>query len=551
VSDLDLVVAHGRIVDGCGNPWYRGDVAVHGGRIAALGPPGSLRGRRTIDAEGRYVTPGFVDPHTHSDVSILAFPEADSALRQGATTHVTGNCGMSPAPLGRRYRDEARRGWEHYWDVTVDWDWHGFAGYLRAVEARGTAINVAPLVGHGALRIAVMGFAPRSATARELERMRRLLDESMRAGAHGLSTGLVYPPGCYADTAEIVALCEVVAQHAGIYTSHVRGERETVLEAVREAIAIGRTAGLPVEISHNAPKWGAGAEARDNLALVEEARREGRDVTVDNDSHTHLAPRLSRALPQAVLDLPREGLLAHLADPAERAGLRAAVAADALPAAGYAGLLRHGRFDRIVVLHAPLQPELRGRTVADIAATRGSDAFDTYLDLIVEEADEIVGIFEYIEEAEIRRLLMHPLVMACSDGLVMPPAETLADPSLYWPCSYGEYAGILERYVRDEPVLRLEEAVRKMTSFPAQRFGLFDRGVLRPGLAADLVVFDLDRVHDRATNPSPHAFPFEHVPHGYAEGFDYVVVNGIVVIDGGAHTGHLPGRVLRRRSRRG
>jgi N-acyl-D-amino-acid deacylase len=543
----DLVVTGGRIVDGCGNPWYHGDLAVRGKRVAAIGAPGSLRGRRTVDAAGRYVTPGFIDPHTHSDVAILQYPRADSALRQGVTTHVTGNCGMSPAPVVARFGDELRREWDYYWKNEVSWDWRGFGGYLRAIEANGTALNIAPLVGHGALRIAAMGFAERAATPDEIETMCRLLDASMRAGAHGLSTGLVYPPGCFADTAEIVTLCEVVARYQGLYASHIRGERETVMEAVAEAIAIGRAARVPVEVSHNAPKWGAGEEARGNLDLADAARREGIDVTVDNDSHTELAPRLSRALPQPLLDLPHERLIALLSDPRERPGVRRACETDALPGAGYTGLVKHGRFDRIVILHAPTQPGLRGKTVAAVAAARGADEFDTFLDLIVEEDDQVVGIFEYIEESEIRRVLAHPLVMVCSDGLVMPPVEELEDTALYWPCSYGEYPGILERYVRDEPFLRLEDAIRKMTSFPAQRFGLHDRGVLRPGMAADLVVFDLERLRDRATNPSPHSYPFENIPHGYAEGVDMVLVNGSVVVDAGEHTGALPGRVLRRR----
>lgn len=542
---FDIVIANGRIVDGCGNPWFRGDIGVRGRRVAAVAPPGALHGRRVIDAADRYVTPGFVDPHTHSDISILAYPQAESAVFQGVTTHVTGNCGMGAAPVSERFRAEARSEWEYYWSVKVDWSWRSFAQYLRAIEARGTAINIAPLVGHGALRIAAMGYAERRASARELDVMRRLLDASLRAGAHGLSTGLVYPPGCYADTAEIVALCEVVAKYRGIYTSHIRGERETILDAVAEAIAIGRAAGVPVEVSHNAPKWGAGEKAKANLDLAEEARRGGHDVTVDNDVHTELAPRLSRALPQPVLDLPHDRLIALLADETERPDLRRAVETDALPGAGYTGLVKHGRFDRIVVLHAPRHPQLRGKTVADIAAARGADAFDTFLDLIVEEDDQIVGIFDYIDEAEIRRVLAHPLVMVCSDGLVMPPVEQLDDPGLYWPCSYGEYPGILERYVRDEPFLRLEDVIRKMTSFPAQRFGLSDRGVLRPGLAADVLVFDLERLRDRATNPYPHAYPFVNIPHRYAEGMDVVLVNGTVVVEDGEHTGETPGRVVR------
>ena len=544
----DLVIANGRIVDGCGNPWYYGDVAVRGDRIAAIGAAGALRGRAVVDAGGRYVAPGFVDPHTHSDISILQYPRADSVVRQGVTTHVTGNCGMSPAPLSAAHRDEALHNWAHYWDISgVAWDWTSFRQYLKALELAGGAINIAPLVGHGALRLAVMGLAERPATAKELARMERLLDAALRAGAHGLSTGLVYPPGCYAGTDELVRLCRVVGRYKAMYTTHIRGERETILEAVAEALAIGRECGVAVEVSHNAPKWGAREDAGANLALIEEARRDGLDVTTDNDVHTDLAPRLSRALPQPVLDLGHEALMALLGDPRERANLRRAIADDVLPGAGYTGLVRHGRFDRIVILHAGRHPELRGRSVADIAADRGSAPLDTYLDLIVEEDDQIVGIFDYVDERDIRALLRSPLAMVSSDGLVMPPVETLDDPALYWPCSYGEYPGVLERYVRDEPVLRLEEAIRKMTSFPAQRFGLLDRGVLRPGLRADVVVFDLDKVRDRATNLYPHAYPFENIPHRHPEGLDWVLVNGEPVIAEGEHTGALPGRVLRRR----
>ncbi len=548
MTALDLVIADARVVDGCGNPWFRGDVGVRGDRIAALAPPRTLTAAARVEAAGRYLTPGFIDPHTHSDVSILLHPRADSAVRQGVTTHVTGNCGMSAAPLSVAHRDDAVQSWGHYaWDLSaVAWDWRTFGQYLSALKRVGHAINVAPLVGHGALRMAVVGFAARPLTERELRRMERLLDEAMRAGAHGLSSGLVYPPGCYASTEELVALCRVVARHHGIYTSHVRGERETILDAVAEAIHIGREAGVPVEVSHNAPKWGAPEDASANLALMEAARREGLDVTTDNDTHPELAPPLSRALPQPVLDLGRDELLRLLRDPERRAQLRLDVAADELPGAGYTGLVRHGRFDRIVVLHAARQPELRGRSVAAIAAECGRDPFDTFLDLIVDNDDEVVGIFDYIAEEDIRALLRSPLAMVSSDGLVMPPAESLDDPALYWPCSYGEYAGVLARFVRDEGVLRLEEAVRKMTSFPAQRFGLHDRGVLRPGLKADLVLFDLARVRDRATNPPPHGFPFENVPHRYAEGFDWVLVNGVPVVADGEHTGALPGRVLKR-----
>jgi N-acyl-D-amino-acid deacylase len=545
----DFVVSGGRVVDGCGNPWYRGDVAVRGDRIAAIGAPGTLRGRRVIDADDRYVTPGFIDPHTHSDLTILLHPRAESAVRQGVTTHVTGNCGMSAAPLTERHRADAVHNWAHYaWGLeAVTWDWRTFGQYLAALRAAGHAINIAPLVGHGALRLAVVGFAERAVTGRELARMERLLDASMRAGAHGMSSGLVYPPGCFASTEELLALCRVLARHQGIYTSHVRGERETIRAAVAEALELGRAAGCPVEVSHNAPKWGAPEDAAANLGLIEQARARGLDATTDNDVHTDLAPRFSRALPQPVLDLDHDALIALLSDTEAREALKREVYADTMPSAGYAGVVRHGRFDRVVVFHAGRHAELRGRSVADIAAERGADPFDTFLDLIVEEDDDLIGLFDYIDEKNIRALLQSPIGMICSDGLVMAPPEELDDPSVYWPCSYGEYPGVLERYVRDEPVLRLEEAIRKMTSFPAQRFRLTDRGVVRPGLKADLVILDLERVRDRATNLWPHSFPFENIPHASPEGIDWVVVNGVPVLEDGEHTGELPGRVLKRR----
>ncbi len=546
---LDLVVTGGRIVDGCGNPWYSGDIGVRGDGIATIAAPGSLDAARVVDADGRYVTPGFVDPHAHSDLSILQYPRAETAVRQGVTTHVIGNCGMSAAPLTQSHRADLLHHWGHYFSDLdgLAWDWRTFGQYLAAVERGGTALNLVPLVGHGSLRLAAMGFAERRANERELALMERLLEASLRVGAHGMSTGLVYPPGCFADTEELVRLCRVVARYGGLYASHIRGERETILEAVAEAIDIGRRAGVAVQISHNAPKWGAPDDASANLALIEAARAEGLDVTTDNDVHTDLAPRLSRALPQPVLDLGHDALMTLLRDPAQRHALRRAVAEDTLPGAGYTGLVRHGRFDRIVILHAAHHPELRGRSVQQIAEMRGRSPFDTFLDLIVDEDDDVVAIFDYIEERNVRALLTHPVAMVSSDGLVMPPPEQLDDPRVYWPCSYGEYPGILERYVREQDVLRLEEAIRKMTSFPAQRFGLLDRGVLRPGLKADIVVLDLERMHDRATNLFPHGYPFENLPHGYPDGIDWVIVNGTPVVADDGHTGALPGRIVRRR----
>ena len=542
-----MVLANCRLIDGAGNPWVAADLVIEAGHVAAIEAAGTQarRGRsgaRVVDVDGRYVTPGFIDPHTHSDLTVLTVPGAESAVYQGVTTHVVGNCGMSAAPVNERRLADFVTMWESYFEVPQV-TWRSFAEYLGAIEAQGCAINVAALVGHGALRVATMGFDERPAGERELGEMKRLLAEGMSAGAFGLSAGLVYPPGCYSSTDELIELARVVKAYDGLYATHVRGERETIVAAVEEAVRIGRESGLPVQVSHNAPKWG-GPPAAANLAVIERARAQGADVTLDNDTHTELAPRLSRALPQPLHSLSVDELLAVLADPARRAALRREISGDdARPGPGYAGLVRHGRFERIVILHAP-DASLPGRSVADIAAQRGRDALDTYFDLIVEGRDTVVAIFEYIDPAELEAVLRHPLCMISSDGLVQPLPQP-GDAAAYWPCSFGEYPGLLERFVRDRPVLRLEEAVRKMTSLPAQRFGLWDRGVLRPGARADVAVFDLARVRDRATNPLPHSAPFVNIPHRYAEGMDYVLVNGEAVIWEGVHTGARSGAVLR------
>jgi N-acyl-D-amino-acid deacylase len=546
-----VVLSNGRIVDGCGNPWFWGDLAIRGDRVAEITPVGTLQGRETFNVDGRFVAPGFIDVHTHSDLSILVNRRAESAVRQGATTHILGNCGMTPAPVDEDHLADMR----HFWGAIseqpeVTWEWRSFDQYLQALQEGGLAINVGSLAGHGALRIAVMGHGQGEPTPAELGRMENLLAEAMEAGAFGLSTGLVYPPGCFADTQEIIALCRVAASFNGLYASHIRGERETILEAVVEAIQIGREADLPVQISHNAPKYGAPCDATANLKLVEEARARGQDVTVDNDVHTDFGVSLPWSLPQHLHDQGVERIVALLLDPDARRRIREEIVEDGRPAFGPAGLLKHGRWERIAILNAAESHDAVGKTIKDIAREREADPFETYFDLIVENGEAVEAAFDYIDPENIRTLLRHPAVMICSDGQVLAPYGFLSDPAPYSPCSYGEFPGVLERFVRDEPVLSLEEAIRKMTSFPAQRFGLFDRGVLRPGARADVVVFDLERIRDRATCFYPYAGPLENYPHRYPEGIDLVFVNGILVVEEERHTGALPGAVLRHRAGR-
>jgi N-acyl-D-amino-acid deacylase len=541
----DLVIRDGRVLDGTGAPWRGADIGIRRGRIARVGRLGRSRAARTIDASGRFVAPGFIDIHTHSDIGILVEPTAECAVRQGVTTHIIGNCGDSPAPIGENYRELAMRRWEYYAQAR-EWTWSSFDEYLDFMERRGVGINIAALVGHGAVRLATMGFEERPPTRDELREMRARVDEAMRAGAFGMSTGLVYPPGCFADTTEVIELAKVVARHGGFYASHIRGERETIVDAVRECIEIGERAGTPVQISHNNPKYGGWGKSKEIQGLWEAARARGVDVLVDNDAHTDFGPTLSHALPQWTQKLPEDELIALLQDPVKRASLREEILADRRPGAGYVGLLVHERFDRIFLLRCPSNPSREGLTIAQLAERRRVDPWTAFFDVIVEEKNRAVGLFDYMDLEEIKATLRHPLVMVCSDGWVAPKEERTSPTAPYQPCTYGEFPGILERFVVREPVLRLEEAIFKMTGMPAARLGLADRGLVRPGFAADLVVFDLPRVRDRATNLWPHPFPFLNYPHGYPEGIDWVLVNGQIAVEDGGPTGVLAGRVLRR-----
>ena len=544
---FDVVIRGGRVLDGTGAPWRIADLGIRRGKVARIGRLGRAKASRQIDASSMYVAPGFIDIHTHSDIGILVESTAECAIRQGVTTHVIGNCGDSPAPIGEAYREFAVRRFEYYAEAK-EWTWSTYGEYLDFMERHGVGINIAGLVGHGSVRLAVMGFEERLPTRDELRMMKAHVEEAMRAGAFGMSTGLVYPPGCFADTDEIVEIARIVARHGGFYASHIRGERETIVDAVRECIEIGELAGCPVQISHNNPKYGGLGKSDEIQALWEAARTRGVDVLADNDAHTDFGPPLSHALPQWTQKLPPEELLTLLANPARRDAMKSEIKADKRPGAGYVGLLVHERFDRIWLLRCPRDPTKEGLTIAGLAEQRGVDTWTAFFDTIVEERDQAVGLFDYMDLEEIKRTLRHPLVMICSDGWVAPKEERTSAIAPYQPCTYGEFPGILERFVRDEPVLRLEEAIHKMTGMPAARLGLTDRGLLREGFAADVVVFDLARVRDRATNMWPHAQPLVNYPHEYPEGIDWVLVNGSVAVDTGRPTGVLGGHVLRHRA---
>jgi len=477
-------------------------VAVRGDTIVAVAPGITAAARRSIDAAGRVVAPGFIDIHTHARRGIFEVPTAENYVRQGVTTLVEGQDGSSPLPLG---------------------------AFLAKVAALRPAVNFASLVGHGSVREAVMGRVDRAPSAVELARMQDLVREAMRAGAFGLSTGLFYVPGTFARTDEVVALARVVGEMGGIHVSHMRDEARGVVASVRETIAIGEEGRLPTQVTHHKTigraAWGQSAET---LRLVEEARRRGVDVTIDQYPYTASSTALSAALfPAWALEGGTEAVKKRIASPAERARIRETVVEKIRNERG------GGDARNIAIAACGFDPSLEGKSLARIATDRGLEpTVENAGDLAIEivERGGASGIFHAISEEDVARILVSPFTMVASDGEI--PVFGKGAPH---PRSYGTFARVLAVYVREKRLLTLEEAVRKMTSFPAARLGLGDRGLVRPGMKADLVVLDPETVRDRATFDEPHR---------YAAGVSLVLVNGQVVLEEGGMTRARPGRVL-------
>ncbi len=521
--EFDLIIEGGAILDGSGNPWFRADVGIVDDHIEAIGHLDGVKAEYRIDAGGLMVAPGFIDMHSHSDFTLLVDPKAESKIRQGVTTEVVGNCGSSAAPQNEEVRSYREKFMRSRLGEDFQFDWATMAEYMAKLEAQGIALNVAPLVGHGTIRQNVMGFEDRAPTPGELEEMKRLTAEAMEAGAWGLSTGLIYPPGCYAKTEEIIELAKVVARYGGIYASHIRGEGDTLLDAVREAIEIGEKAGLPVEISHfkasGKHNWG---KTRESLRLVEEARRRGIDVTIDQYPYTASSTGLSAYLPNWVHVGGADAMLERLRNPEDRRRIREEVG--------------DRDWSIIMVVVSQRHPEYEGLRVTEIAEKMGKEPVEAVMDLLLEDEGQTWVVAFGMSEEDVQRVMRSPYMMVGSDGRAISPHGVLGKGKPH-PRYYGTFPRILGRYVREFGVITLEEAVRKMTSAPARRLGLWDRGLIRPGFKADIVIFNPETVIDKATFMEPHQYP---------EGIEYVIVNGTVVIDEGEHTGALPGRVLRR-----
>lgn len=529
----DLLFRNARVVDGTGNPWFPADVATEGDRIAAIGDLSGAAARRTIDAQGAVLAPGFIDLHTHSDFTIPLFPRAEAMVRQGVTTQLVGNCGFSPFPVEPGRLDLLRK-YSAFIDAGLSWEWRDLRGFAAMLESLPLSCNIALQVGHGAVRIAAMGFDDREPTAAELANMEKLVAQAFEDGAFALSSGLIYVPGSYCKTDELVALARVARRYGGFYSSHIRGEGDTLVDAVDEALQIGRAAGVPVQLSHHKAmgrrNWG---KVERTLAMIDAARAEGRDVTADQYPYTAGSTTLAAIIPRWAMQGGVEGMVRRLADPAQRARIRAEIV-DQSPAALRAGA-REFDPETIMISYVPDGPNkpYEGKMLTEIARMRGEEPVDAALHLLAAERGGVQMIIFGMSEEDVRRVMRHPAVAIASDGWTQHPSAG-GKPH---PRSYGTYARVLGKYVREDRVLGLEEAVRKMTSLPAQRLARFDLGLIRPGCMADLVVFDPERVGERATFQDPHQ---------YCVGVIHVVVNGQVVIDEGRDTGARAGRVLRR-----
>ena len=535
--DYDLVIRGARIIDGSGNPWFHGDVAVRGERIALVGRAPPASGKREIDARGLVVAPGFIDIHSHSDRLLLEDGSAQSKIRQGVTTEVLGESSSGGPSKGKLPPGEAEVRGE-----TVRWTTLG--GYLDALERGGTSVNVATYVGLGNIRRCVLGDSFARPSAAEFEEMKAVLDEALRDGAFGLSSMVAAPPDMLATTDDIVELCRVVARHGGIYSSHIRNEGEGVLDAVREAISVGERAGVRVDIIHlkiaDQKLWG---RMREVVETIEAARARGVDVQANVYPYTRGNNDLSSIAPPWAHEGGRDRFLARLRDPTDRERMKGDIRK------GIAGWYNHylavgGDWSRMLVNASLSDPNRAfvGATMDRVIAARGegrsgaADPLDVLFDFLLEEKGSVSTIYAHHTEEDMNLAMAQPWCSIGSDGSAHAVEGPLRRGQPH-PRSFGTFPRVLGVYARERKLLRLEDAVRKMTSLNAAKIGLADRGWLRAGAFADVVVFDAEKVIDRADYLDPFRYP---------DGIAHVVVNGVLVIEDGRHTGGRPGKVLRR-----
>ena len=529
MTEPDITLRDATVIDGTGAPWFDGDVSITNNTITSVGQE-PADAPVEIDASEKVVAPGFIDIHTHSDYTLPANRDAHSKVRQGVTLEIVGNCGSSTAP---RYGDAAAavdggfsyRGLDGVVDTT---HWESMAEYLDFLEKDGISLNVGSLVGHKNARAAVIGYDDREPTVEELEEMKTIVDEALADGAVGLSTGLIYTPGAFAKTDEIVELAKVAADHGKLYTTHMRSEGDDLIEATEEAIEIGRRADVKVQISHHKAvgesNWG---KIRYTIRMMELARERGVDVQCEQYPYIASSTSLSARLPNWTKDGGTEALLERLRDPETREKIREELTE------------RSGSWHDILVTNVqnPELEHLQGHSIGELAEREAEDRSpeELLIDILIEDRSRTKHVNFCMSERDVEEVMQHPLTMIGSDGSSMQPEGPLGE-GVPHPRSYGTFPRVLGHYVREQGVLSLEEAVYKMTGQPAARLGLSDRGLVKEGMKADLTVFDPETVEQGGSFVEPDVYP---------NGIEYVMVNGKIVIEEEEHTGARPGVTIR------
>ncbi|MCC7164987.1 MAG: D-aminoacylase [Anaerolineae bacterium] len=525
---FDLIISNGRVIDGAGNPWVWADVAVEGDRIVAVGKLAGSAAKRAINADGQFVTPGFVDMHTHSDLQSLANPLQECKTRQGITLEVIGQDGLGLAPVTRETAAQLRSqlaGWNGD-PPNVEWDWNSVTEYLDRFD-RSVAVNIAMLVPHGTVRMAVMGTENRAPTNDELDRMRALTDQCMREGAVGLSTGLTYTPGMYATDDEIVELCRVIRPYGGYYCPHHRNYGMYAIQGYSDSIEIARRAGVPVNLTHAHFGFPVNKNrAPELLALFDAARRQGVDVTLDTYPYIAGATYLHACLPSWAHEGGMEATLARLENPETRARIRREIEVEGSDSWHAVPMDWH----MIQIGGTPngIDAWAVGLRLDDAAAKAGMTPFDYFCDLLMRTRLGTSQLAFIGNEENVQAILQHPIHLVSSDGILVG--------DMPHPRGWGSHVRFLAHYVRDLGLLTWEEGVRHMTSAATQRLGFLDRGLVRPGMMADLVVFDPEILRDTATYENPRSYPL---------GVSHVVNNGTLVVENAQMTGATPGRALR------
>jgi N-acyl-D-amino-acid deacylase len=524
----DIVIADALVFDGQGGPSAEADIGVVGETIQTIGKIKRSRGKLIIEARGLAVSPGFIDVHDHTDVSLIINPKAESVIHQGITTLVSGNCGASAFPVPDSIFEEQKEYAKSVYGLELNW--RDIAGFFGRLEEKGIALNYSTLVGHGSIRGAAMGFNDRPPSPEELEKMKGLVEEHLRAGAFGLSSGLEYTPGSFARPEELTELCRVVARFNGIYATHMRDEDEGILESLDECIGAARDSGVRLQIAHlkvggyrNWPKVEAA------LAKIGQAKEQGIDLFCDRYPYIAGSTGLDSYFPLWSREGTTEDFLRRLQDPALDEKLRAHLATHED---------RLGSWDKVLISGVVLEKNkhLQGKNILEAAQDAGKEPYDFIRDLLIEERAMVEMISFYGNEDVLKKILAHPLVGVGCDGSAVAPYGILSTGKPH-PRNYGTFPRVLGKYVREEKLVPLERMINKMTAIPASRFGFGKRGSIQPGYFADLVVFDPDKIADRATWVDPHQYPV---------GVEYVIVNGQVVVEQGEHTGRLPGKILRK-----